>query len=387
MNIKTIKILCFLLMFIPLVSMFGCTNDEINYDDYIQVVYELEGGSYKNSLNPIKQLYKKQPDSTPTLIFDPSTLSNQSVTYEKHIFDGWYKNRDEIDGKVIYSNKWDFATDTVDNNGITLYAKWNSIYKYTFKLCYEDDNKELQELGTYQVSDGEAFSDYRNFSNKRIGYTATGRFFTTDGNLIEGDYKHPGGEADLQIVIIAEYIKGSYKVCRTKSDVKSARNSNIYLANDIDMEGEKINFKDYNKIFNGNGYKISNFTISYDAGKSGLQQDLQDENKRSLYISLFGNTSNAVIENVTFENVSIEVNTTYSLTYKIYVSAIAKNLSNTKIDNVNFTGTFSYVKLPSGFDTSESLIYETKDGYLSKDSTSTVNNLNINIKIKENSNE
>lgn len=57
MNIKTIKILCFLLMFISLASMFGCTNNEINYDDYIQVIYELEGGSYKNSLNPIKQGY------------------------------------------------------------------------------------------------------------------------------------------------------------------------------------------------------------------------------------------------------------------------------------------------------------------------------------------
>ena len=387
MNIKTIKILCFLLMFISLASMFGCTNNEINYDDYIQVIYELEGGAYKNSLNPIKQLYKKLPDSSSTLIFDPTTLSNQPLTFEKHVFDGWYKNRDEIDGKVIYSNKWDFESDAVDNDGVTLYAKWNSIYKYTFKLCYKDDANKLQELGIYQVEDGEAFSDYRSLASKRYGYTPTGNFFTQDGTLIEGEYKHPGGEADLEIVIVAEYIKGSYKICRTKSDLKSARSSNIYLANDIDMEGEELNFKNFNKIFNGNGHKVSNFKISYDPGRSGLQADLSDENKQSLYISLFGNTSNAVIKDVTFENVSVEVDTTFSLTYKIYVSAIATNMKNTTIENVSFTGSFSYVKLPSGFNVNENLIYETNDGYLEKDEASTINNLNINITIKENSNE
>ena len=62
-------------------------------------------------------------------------------------------------------------------------------------------------------------------------------------------------------------------------------------------------------------------------------------------------------------------------------------MKNTTIENVSFTGSFSYVKLPSGFNVNENLIYETNDGYLEKDEASTINNLNINITIKENSNE
>ncbi|OLA09889.1 MAG: hypothetical protein BHW12_03285 [Coprobacillus sp. 28_7] len=41
----------------------------------------------------------------------------------------------------------------------------------------------------------------------------------------------------------------------------------------------------------------------------------------------------------------------------------------------------------TGFNVNENLIYETNDGYLEKDEASTINNLNINITIKENSNE
>ena len=37
-------------------------------------------------------------------------------------------------------------------------------------------------------------------------------------------------------------------------------------------------------------------------------------------------------KDVTFENVSVEVDTTFSLTYKIYVSAIATNMKNTTIE-------------------------------------------------------
>lgn len=385
MNTKTIKILCFLFLFFSLTSMLACTDEQVDYNDYIKVIYELEGGSYKNSLKPVTQLYKKSENGEGTLIFDLTTLSKSELTYEKHKFDGWYRTKEVVGNKVVYSDPWDFTTDTVDNSGITLYAKWNNIRKYTFNVCYKDDTTgELKSLGVYTVEQYEEFEDYMSYANKRSGgYTPTGNFYTEDGKLITDKVEHPGGEEDKEIIIVAEYIKGLFKICRTKNDLKTAANSNIYLANDIDMEGEYLNLNNYSRKLVGNGHTIKNFKVQYSSDRNDLQDDLNEDSKKSLYISLFKRLTNATIENVNFDNVVIDINTNLSLIHKIYVNALAYEIKGSNLKDVTFNGTITFTKLPDDFNLEERFVKDSNPAII-VDDKSVLENVIINIKEKTN---
>ena len=170
----------------------------------------------------------------------------------------------------------------------------------------------------------------------------------------------------------------------TPQELIAAKKNNIYLANDIDMNGAEFNILDYGKEFEGNGYTISNFSLSYDASKNALKEDLEDNSRKSLYITIFGDCKNAVIKNVNFENVSISIKTKYKPTYKIYVLPLAKTLENTKIENVKFSGSVTIVELPEEFNKETNLIVVTDEIYYSKDDKSTIENCGIKLNEKPN---
>ena len=107
--------------------------------------------------------------------------------------------------------------------------------------------------------------------------------------------------------------------------------------------------------------------------------DFTDETEKCLCISLFGNTKDATIENVKFENVTIEVSTTFSLTDKIYVAPLAVSMTNTKISGVTFTGTIGYIDLPKDFSMEEDLTVVTDAVYYKKDENSTVETSTVNV--------
>ena len=205
-----------------------------------------------------------------------------------------------------------------------------------------------------------------------------------NGDPWDMNYKHPGGEESLAINIYLKCIKGIYTVVTTPQELIAAKKNNIYLANDIDMNGAEFNILDYGKEFEGNGYTISNFSLSYDASKNALKEDLEDNSRKSLYITIFGDCKNAVIKNVNFENVSISIKTKYKPTYKIYVLPLAKTLENTKIENVKFSGSVTIVELPEEFNKETNLIVVTDEIYYSKDDKSTIENCGIKLNEKPN---
>lgn len=390
MNYKIAKVFFFILMFIPLISLFGCSDEKENYEDYIKVVYELEGGTYKNSKNAFTHYYKKpetqnsESGSNEILIFEPTAITKKDLVYEKHEFVGWFKTKTVYGEKVEYSDEWDFENDTVSSDTLVLYAKWKSLNNHKFNVCYRDENNNLQSLGKYNVDEGEAFVDYKDYCKKRIGYTFTGNFYTEDGNLIEGEFIHPGGETDLEIVIVCEFIKGTFKICKTAKEFINATsiNNNIYLANDIDLEGASISFKDYNKTLIGNGFKVSNFKVKFDSTKSSLKDDISEPTLKSLYISLFGNMKNASVSDISFENVTFEIEIPYtSYINKIYVSPLASILTNTELKNVTLNGTYV---LSDDKNVLDKLTFETKKAYILSDTESKIENVNIQIEVKEN---
>lgn len=370
---KLRKVIVFGLLLFALVSLSSCRNED-KYSGKIEVIFELEGGTYQNCTAPVKYYYDLNEGK---FIVEPSNITDSKVERSGYELMGWYKTK-KIDGtEVTYEDEWNFTEDEISEEGVTLYAYWKKVYKYTFNVCYYDENNELQTLGSYSVKANDKFSDYLNYANKRLGYTPLG-FYDEEGNEIT-DLTHPGGNQDLAIDVFVKYIKGTYKIVKNASELKAAKNQNIYLMADIDMNGEALNFGDYKSSFIGNGYTISNFTVNYTASRDSLVEDFTDSNKKSLCISLFGNTDGAHIENVTFKDAKVVVTTTLSTTFRIYVAPLSMSTKNSSFENVSFIGTYDYTRLPSNFNVEENLIFITDQAYYINDGTSTFNDIVLDV--------
>lgn len=370
---KLRKVIVFGLLLFALVSLSSCRNED-KYSGKTEVIFELEGGTYQNCTAPVKYYYDLNEGK---FIVEPSNITDSKVERSGYELMGWYKTK-KIDGtEVTYEDEWNFTEDEISEEGVTLYAYWKKVYKYTFNICYYDENNELQTLGSYSVKANDKFSDYLNYANKRLGYTPLG-FYDEEGNEIT-NLTHPGGNQDLAINVFVKYIKGTYKIVKNASELKAAKNQNIYLMADIDMNGEALNFGDYKSSFIGNGYTISNFTVNYTASRDSLVEDFTDSNKKSLCISLFGNTDGAHIENVTFKDAKVVVTTTLSTTFRIYVAPLSMSTKNSSFENVSFIGTYDYTRLPSNFNVEENLIFITDQAYYINDGTSTFNDIVLDV--------
>lgn len=352
MKKKNIFILGFIVVFLAL--LVSCSTNEIGrHDDLARVTFELEGGSYKSSQTPVKHFYDlKGSDST--LIYELTDATGSKLTRPEYELVGWYKDKIVNGDKVSYENEWNFATDKLTKEGVTLYAYWKKQIVFAFNVCYKDEknNNEVVVLGSYAVDPDEpetkVFSDRVKHANKRDGYTALS-YIDENGAPWDFNFVHPCDPENPVVNVYCEYIEGEYIIARTASDLIDAANNNIYLMNDIDMDGSTLTFGDYKYILEGNGYKISNFIVPITGRRNELKPDLVMPEEKSLYVSLFGNMENAKVRNVTFENVSVTISTTFSEIFKIYVSPLAITLNNSILENVNYSGEVKVTNLPETF--------------------------------------
>jgi uncharacterized repeat protein (TIGR02543 family) len=358
------KIIIFSLIILCVLSVTGC-NKESQEPEGVKVVYELNGGIFQNCTLPIKQYYQFG-ENDKRLIKSPETLSKTSILKSGYTLEGWY-----IDSNL--TKKWNFDTDVVPLEGITLYAKWNKNVKYTYNVCYYE-NGEVKVLGTYEAKEGESFDDWRNFADDRKNYTPL-CYVDEKGEPWDKTYKHPGGETDLAVNVFVEYIEGEFELVSTAKELKNARTKNIYLLNDIDLEGEVFSFSNYSKTFKGNGFTIKNFKVSIVGNKTSGVDDHIDSSIKAVYGSLFGNLSNAIITDVTFENVEFVIDIGYDLISKVYVSPLCINMTNSSVSNVTINYFYSCSKLPNDFDMNNLII--TNEDYLITKEQSSVENLII----------
>lgn len=355
-NKTAILILLFLVLALCLTA---CNSGGQDIDGKVKVTFVLEGGTYKNSDRPVNYYFGFEK-GTQNLIKDMfDTQSGYALTRIGYVVEGWYKTKtqtgtDEHGNAVYsYSDKWNFATDKVGDEGVTLYANWKPAIKYTYQICWKNgDGTEVKIGSPYEVDAGKPFVDTFGYvtgrSTKPNGYTFL-KFVDENGNDWDNSFVHPGGDTDCEIKVYADYIEGDWTLVRTKSELKSASKkatANIYLLGDVDMEGDALNFGNFaNRKFNGNGYSVSNFAINYDASKNGLVTDV-DGTPNVLYISLFGNTSNSVITDVNFTNVTLDVKTTFAQTSRIYSCPLCVNVTNSTIKNVKVYVNFTVTSTP-----------------------------------------
>ncbi len=366
----------------------ACNSGEVDVSGKTKVVFVLEGGTYKNSDLPVTYYYGFE-EGTSNLIKD-MFASDTGYKLERNGYEveGWYRTRKEDGGKVTYEDKWNFETDKVTSEGVTLYANWQPIIKYSYAIYYKKADGTEQQIGEpYFVKKGDAFNDILGKAKKGMsGYTFL-RFAQANGEEWDETFKHPGGETDCEIKVYAEYIEGKWSIVNTFNELKLNKKNNIYLNADLDLGGKEFSFGEYKGNFNGNGHTISNFKIAYDPSRNGLSEDKNDSTMKSLYISVFGNVKNAVIENLTLANVSVEVSTTFDQTDRIYVSAICSFMENSVIRNVNVKNfDMTIAKTPWDDDEEkkkDNLVVAADGIYVEKDETSAVENSSVEYAGKE----
>ena len=347
-----------LLAAVALVALVGCQGDTGERTG-VKVVFNLEGATYRNMSEPVVYYYKFAP-GTENLIKDPFALTGNEYTKTNYNFKGWYRTRTEENGTVTYSDKWDFATDKVTDDGVTLYACWR---QYILEAGMLDDDGNFVSFGEpkYVMDDKPsswtfdkdefAYEHDKVYAEDGGVYSFTGVFKDVDGNVLDGDITHPRGDTDETVKIVAEYIEGDYTVVGTASELKSAvsNSANIFLKNDIDFGGGTFGgFSAFSGEFNGNGKTVKNFSLSYDRGATVTDSNLLD-GTGLICLSIFGRAKNAVVKDVRFENVSVDIDLDYSRINYVYLAPLFVTMENCKMNNVAFTGTFTCTRLPDGF--------------------------------------
>ena len=265
--------------------------------------YELLDFSYNESSTDVE--LKNQQAIKSTCWYVAQTDENGNVVL------------DENGNPVLKSDKpWNFATDRV-NSDITLVPLWQEVYK--FIVCVSDVDKEGKPtevvLRTYKVKPGDTIAeklynkengefidraDYIKISN--MSYTLIDFYMDKElTNDFSFDLVHPGsreidqtvedektGETITQKVktndvkIYAKYLHGKFELL-TQKKVSSkplhlSENSKWYLLEDIDLmqynfitqSNEKTQWdalSKFNGEIYGNGYSLSNFTVTTNAMK------------------------------------------------------------------------------------------------------------------------
>lgn len=310
------------------VLLSGCSGSNDPTEGKYIVTFEINGGilNYGTSSTNGRINYAYYPG---TYVKDPSEFPNYQIYRNGYIFTGWYTSEECAPG-----DKWDFSK-TLDVEKLTLYAGWEVAINYTYSVNYVSGD-ETVALGSYKVSAGETFEDWRDFAGKRDGYTPNG-FFSDPECTVPWNFStaHPGGDADLDVPVYVNYIEGSWTLVNDFDQLKSAlkNGESVYLMNDIDCGGGELYISgSYNNIFDGNGCKVTNFTVS--SKGTTFVPTLAIFNKLA---------SGADIRNVFLENAeyTLSVNTgipANELTVK--AAALAVNIdSGVTISNVSVSGT------------------------------------------------
>ena len=321
----------------------ACDNTD-NYEGQAKVTFELDGGSYKNCTRPIVHYYKIE-EGAKTTINEMTAYTDGIFERSGYVFEGWYKTK-LSNGE--YSNKWDFAKDKVDANGVTLYARWVLPVTYKYEIHYTCDDGTQGVLGSYEVSKGSRFIDRQSYivAKEAEGYTEVERL-DDEGNVWDEYFTHPGGDKDLTINVHVRFIKGSYTVVRTLDELRAA-SGDVYLYQDINCEGASFNLLNLapeTKII-GNNHKIYNFKISYNQSRSDLKED-EDGQRGCLFISLFGSLSDVEISNVTFDDVKVDIAIGNNDVQKVYLSPLCDTLTNSTLTNVKMNCEYTLSELNS----------------------------------------
>ena len=343
----------------------GCAGSTAEYKNNVRVVYELEGGVYKNSTRAVELYYgfARGGEYAIKSVEDVTTVKIERSGY--HI-EGWYTSKTETDGAVSYDGKWDFATDKVkvdengkvsyggksgDDNLVRLYARWAANVTYEYNVGYVDAENKFVKVGTVSTNAGSTFGrakyEIAKLENGREGYTSLGRYYKYDAEAANGkgeeltdDFAFEESKENVSLDIIVDYVEGNFRVVREAKDITSNasadkdKNKMLFLMNDVDFGGKTVDFTIYNGV-RGNGFTLSDFKVSvtsYIGDKDGDPTAPDGSEAVRVEVSLFGDVDGGEVKDVTFDEVKFEVRANNRKIEKIYFAPLAMRAKNTNFE-------------------------------------------------------
>lgn len=361
-----------LIALIGLVTVFtatGCggksspydTNDSEGYT--VSVRFDANGGSFTTNTYSIvdsfnvKEIGTNGSGKAEIALIAPDNAARGKDAFnaykENHFLAGWYKNRIEnTDGNgnsyYTYSQKWDFDKDVleVDPNGefysdspvLTLYAAWIPMFEIQF---YSLDSGELLKTYSYDPTSAESIilPEWSETSGRlemhsfpeRTGYTFEKAYYDQNAEAPIGTetVEHPGvidyetGTAENHVLkLYTEWKEGEWFRIRTaKQFVDNATLSGNYeILADLDFSDviwpTALMYGNFSGTINGNSHSFKNISF-------------EQTNNTKVNAGLFGNiTENAVITDISFENVTFTVRTgtrVAGTSYGLFAGTISKD--------------------------------------------------------------
>lgn len=358
---KGLTALIFMLMIAALTfAVAGCSGGE-DSDDGIRVVYELEGGTFKNSAGPIELSYSFA-EGAKRVIKPLEFKQFGELTKAGYRIEGWYKTKTVNGDETVYSDKWDFENDVVPDGGVTLYARWMLNVSYSYEIGYYDGDTFVI-VGTYKTSPdipfGERKQNVLTLANKREGFTATGRFFEDKEMTVAFDDKFAFAESeeDCAVKVVAEYVEGKYKIISDASDFESSdgeyEGRTLYILSDVDLSESDIDTVSlfekndegvprYEGIVGADGVKtISGITVNADFlnAYSDVAFDDAETEVGNLRVSLFGEIDGITFKNVRFTDVKVSVKADHDDIKIVYFAPLALKAENCTFENVEISVT------------------------------------------------
>ena len=320
-----------------------------------------DGGKFENN-SDVKTIYYKDGDKA--LEVGVTSLTSGSISIEKdnYQFLGWYfveldeegKPVRNADNEIVLGDAVDFSVAIEEGQHWYVCAKWQKLSVVEVKLLCDADVTltvgEDENVKTYK--NGDVIHSYNFNTQGLVQSTSNAPIKANDGTFVEFTANVEGTEEvswpiqrpedGADVTIYAKYIQGVWTLLRTADDVKTLFSSEsalgnkaYYLMNDIDCTGlTRVPLNIFNSELQGNGYTISNLTFSN--GSAALTAGAK--------VSMFGTIkAGAIIENVTFDNVTIN----YTIrpgagveTYLVYTAMEAGAKINTVTINAKMTVEF-----------------------------------------------
>ena len=355
------KLLIILTVLASLFVFAGCkvtqTLDEFREENNLpaQVTYYSNGGLFENNTTQ-KDIYYQAGNKAADIGNVSFTSGSISISRDDYEFVGWYyveldENGEPIkdeNGEIVLGEAVDFSKPLQENERWTVAAAWTALSKVKVQLVCED-GATLSVSDTLSYKNGDVIREY-SFTSTGIVQSTTSapikvlenaysfvEFYADEACTTKVEWPIQKGEAD--VFIYAKYIEGSWKMLKEADDVEDLfmnaySNNRYYLVNDIDCSTLKYALepiKTFNCELQGNGHKISNLKVE--------KTRLSNASKTAIFGEL---SETAVIENVTFDNITVRYETMPNAFVETYLVCTSVNEKAT-INNVAINGKMEVV--------------------------------------------
>lgn len=355
MSKRLTTLICILLVAVFTFGFSACSNGESEKTG-IPVIYELEGGTFKNSEGPIEVRYNFSENAKKAI--KPLQFEKfGEVIKAGYYIEGWYKTKETVNGETVYSDKWDFDRDTVTQSGVTLYARWLVNVSYIYHIGYYNGD-EFVTVGIYRTSFGISFGARKqnilDIADRYEGHTATGKFYSDKEMTKEFDEKFAFEQSDSDQVlrVVAEYIEGDYKIINSAADLENGigeySGKTLYVMNDIDLENSSVDFnslfavneegkRKYEGITGANGAtkSLKNLTVKADYLNAYHETTLDGEETGNIRASIFGEIDGVIVKNVAFEDVKFNIEADHDDAKLVCFAPLAIKATNCTFENVS----------------------------------------------------